>query len=101
GRADVYHLREARVGSCAVVALEVVLDRDLPIALDLPVVADTEPQAAEVDPALGDVARERSERAGQRAGLGIRVDEDERPPGLDGDGEHREAFLVEGGLALG
>ena len=85
----------------AVVALEVVLDGDLPVALDLPVVAGMEAQAVELDSALGDVAGERAQRVGQRTGLGIRVDEDERAPRLRSHRKHREAFLVEVGLAFG
>ena len=99
--AHVEHLGEAGVRDRAVIALEVVLDRDLPVALDLPVVADAEAEAIEVETALRNLVGERPERLRERPCVRIRVDEDERPPGLGRYGEHREAVLVEVGLALG
>ncbi len=97
---DVDDFGEAGVRDRAVVALEVVLDRDLPVAPDLPVVPDAEAEAVDVEAARGNVAGQRAERVGQRAGVRVGVDEDERPPGLGRDREHGEALLVEVGLAL-
>ena len=60
--ADVDRLGEARVGDRAVVALEVVLDRDLPVRLERPRHA-----AAEREPPEVDAAARRARRAARRA----------------------------------
>ena len=70
----------------AVVALEVVLERDLPVGLDLVRDPAVEPQRVDVEPVLGDDLRQVAERArtaARRVGSGI--GEHERSPGADRD----------------
>ncbi len=98
---DIDHLRESGVCGGAVVALEEVLDRDLPVRLDLPLVVRVVANVAEVDAALRDDLRERAERVDERRRLRIRVDEHEWPPGVDRDGKQRQPGRVEALLALG
>ena len=78
-------LREARVSNGAVVALEVVLDADLPVGVVLGVGPLMELERVDVDAAIGDHPRQIAEVIGERAGAG-QVDEDERPPRVDRDG---------------
>ena len=91
---------EPRVGGRAVVALEVVLDGDLPVALELVLAPVAEAERAEVHPRGVDVRRGRAERLLERRSLGGRVDEDERAPGLDGELEQADPVLVEAGLPV-
>ena len=70
---DVDRLREARVGDGAVVALEVVLDADLPVRLVLALRPLVEDERVDVDPALGDEPRQVAQVLGERC----------RPPGRD------------------
>ena len=80
---DVERLREGRVRDRAVVALEEVLDADLPVARVLVGLrARVEAQRVDVDPAVGEKSGQLAERVGQRLRLAVRVDEDERPPRL-------------------
>ena len=89
-RVDVDHLAEAGMGDRAVVALEVVLERDLPVRLDRPLVMRVEAERREVEPARRDDRRQLAERLGERRRVGVGVDEDERAPGVDGDRQQRE-----------
>ena len=59
-----------------------------------------QPQLGEVDAAAGDDVGEVAERLGQRCGVRVGIDEDERPPGLDGNRKQREVGGVETLLAL-
>ena len=65
---DVDRLREARVGDGAVVALEVVLDADLPVRLVLALGALVEDERVDVDPAVGDESRQVAEVVREAAG---------------------------------
>ncbi len=93
-------LAEALVRSGAVVALEVVLEGDLPVRLDGPLVVGVVAERREVEPAAADDLGQRAERLGERRRPGVRVDEDEGPPRVDGDREQREVRGVEAVLAL-
>ncbi len=97
---DVDRLREARVGDGAVVALEVVLDADLPVRLVLALRPLVEDERVDVDPALGDEPRQVAQVLGEAAGRGVGIDEDERPPGVDRDGDEAERVPVESRLAV-
>jgi hypothetical protein len=97
---DVDHLGEPRVRDGAVVALEVVLEHDLPVGRDLPVAPLPEAETVELEPALRDEAGQGPERLLERRGVRIGVDEDERPPGGRGDREEGVAARVEARLAL-
>ena len=68
-RRDVDRLREARMGDGAVVALEVVLDADLPVRLVLGLRPLMEDERVDVDAALRDDARQLAEVIGQRLGV--------------------------------
>ena len=82
-RRDVDDLAEAGMRDRAVVALEVVLDGDLPVARELELAPAAEAELLELDSARGEELRQRAERLGERRRLGIRVDEQQRAPGLD------------------
>ena len=84
----------------AVVALEVVLDADLPVRLVLALGPLVEDERVDVDPALGDESRQVAEVLGEAAGRRVGIDEDERPPGVDRDGDEAERLPVEAGLAV-
>ena len=99
-RAVVDGVDEARMVDRAVVALEVVLDRDLPVGAQLVRVAPAERERVDVEPVAGDDLREVAERGGERLGLGVGVDEDERPPGVDRDRQQAERVAVEAGLEV-
>ncbi len=71
----------------AVVALEVVLDRDLPVRLDDVLAAVVEPEAVQVDACLGHRLGQDAERLAERVGLEVDVHEDERPPRVHLHGE--------------
>ena len=91
-RAHVDHLAEVRVRDGAVVALEVVLDRDLPVDLGRPLVVRLEPQRRQVEAARLDACREGPPaRDASGSGVGRGVHEHERAPRVDGDGQEREA----------
>ena len=100
-RRDVEHLREARVRDRAVVALEEVLDADLPVAGVLVRLGPrVEAERGHVDAVGGEEVGQLAELVGERRRLGIRVDEDERPPRVDRHRDEAEAGLVEPGLAI-
>ncbi len=98
---DVHDLREAGVGDLAVVALEVVLAADLPVRLVLGGRALEEAQPVEVEPGGGHELGQLAERLRERRRFEVRVDEDERAPGVDEHRTEAEALLVEVRLALG
>ena len=89
------------MGDLAVVALEEVLAAHLPVRLVLRGRALEEAKRVEVEAGGRDELRQLSEVLGERRRVGVRVDEDERPPGVDLHGHEPELRLVEAGLALG
>ena len=95
-RAHVEHFRKAGMRHRAVVALEVVLDRDLPVARDLPVVADADAEPVEVDAALRDLVGERPERLRERP-ASRSADEDERPQASIATGSIEKPSLSKSG----
>jgi hypothetical protein len=92
-------LAEPGVRDRAVVALEKVLARDLPVPLQLELGAKAELQCVEVED-LGQSGRNVAERRRQRFGVRIRVDEDKRPPGVDADLDEVELVGVEARLPV-
>jgi len=76
-----------------VIALEVVLDADLPVRLVLPIGARVERERVDVDPGFRDPLRHVFEKLREWRRLGVGVDEDERPPGLEP--ERQQAELLE------
>src|SRR5439155_7636750 len=83
-RRDVDHGAESRMGDRAVVALEEVLARDLPVRADLELRAEPELQRIDVEE-LGNLGWHRSQRVGKRRRVLVGIDEDERPPGVDAE----------------
>ena len=80
----------------AVVALEEVLAADLPVrGVFVAARALEEPQRVEIDPRGGDEGGQLAERLRERLRLLVGVDEDERAPGVDRDGDEAEHVLVE------
>ena len=73
---------EAGVGRRKVVALEVVVDIDLPVALDDVIAAAGEFQLADGAAHLRNLGGNGAEHLGERRGLRVLVDEHERTPGL-------------------
>ena len=88
------------MGGRAVVALEVVLEVDLPVGVDRPLVMGVEDERREVEAAPRDDRRQFAERLDERRRGRIGVDEQERPPRVDRDGEQREVGSVEARFAL-
>ena len=88
------------MGDGAVVALEVVLDADLPVRVVLPLRPLMEGERVDVEPAFRHAPREVAEVLLERSRALVGIDEDERPPGVDEDGDEAEAFPVEAGLAV-
>ena len=86
----------------AVVALEVVLDDHLPVrVVRIALCAKGELEPVDVDAALGEHERQLSEMLGERRRSSGRVDEHERPPGLDGHRHERQLGPVEADLPVG
>ena len=98
--AHVDDLAEPRMRRRAVVALEEVLQDDLPVRLDRPLVMRVEADRVEVEAALRDDLGKPPERSRERRRLGVRVHEDERPPRAHGDRCERQPVRAEPGLAL-
>ena len=98
---DVERLREARVRDGAVVALEEVLDAHLPVARVLGRLRPgVEAKRVDVEATVGEQGRQLAEGVGEWLGVEGRVDEDERPPRVDGDRCERDRGHVEAGLAV-
>ena len=89
------------MGDLAVVALEEVLAAHLPVRLVLRGRALEEAKRVEVEAGGRDELRQLSEVLCERRRVGVRVDEDERPPDVDLHGHEPELRLVEAELALG
>ena len=98
---DVDQIAEAGVGDRAVVALEVVLDGHLPVGLERVGRVGMEDERIDVDAAGADQLGELAEGVGERTGLGVGVDEDEGPPGLDARASQAELGAVERRVAVG
>ena len=85
----------------AVVALEEVLDADLPVAGVLVRLGPrVEAERGHVDAVGLEEVGQLAEMVGERRRVGIRVDEDERPPRVDRHRGETEAGRVEPGLAF-
>ena len=84
---------QAGMGDGDVVALEVVIDVDLPVAVDDVVAAFDQVEAIELEGPrlLGDVAEAR----GERLSSGIEIDEDESFPGFEAKREHAHGAAIE------
>src|SRR4029079_3923320 len=93
-------LRELRVRDLTVVALEEVLADDLPVRVELRFPARMEDELLDVEPELGDLRGHRPERLRKRLGVAMRVDEEERPPGVDRDAAEAELVAREVGDLL-
>ena len=85
----------------AVVALEVVLDADLPVRVVLALGPPVEDERVDVDATFGDESRQVAQVLRKRTARRVGIDEDERPPGVDRDGHEPEAAAVEAGLGVG
>jgi hypothetical protein len=94
-RVHVDHCGEPRVRDGAVVALEVVLRRDLPVRPHGVLHAVVEGEGVHVEPARGDDRRQLAERVGQRRGVRVGVHEQERAPRADGRRPQAELRRVE------
>ena len=86
---------EARVRGRAVVALEEVLGGDLPVAVELGLRALEEAQRVEVDARVRDPLGNAVEVVLERLGVRVRVDEEERAPGLEPQRHEAELVLVD------
>ena len=84
-----------------VVALEEVLADDLPVRVELRLAAVVVTEPVHVDADRGHELRQLAERLAERRRLEVRVDEDERPPGVDLDRDERDLLRVEAGLPVG
>jgi hypothetical protein len=85
----------------AVVALEVVLDSDLPVGGDRIRAALAEDEGVDVDPAAVQQLGHAPEGLFERSRLRVRVHEDKRPPLRHGGGHEAEPVSVERALSLG
>ena len=83
----------------AVVALEEVLANDLPVGVHLPVDPVAELERVHVEQ-LGDEGGHLPERLGERRGIRVGVDEDERAPRIHGPGRQAQLVPVEAGLEV-
>src|SRR5258705_1010780 len=97
---DIHDGAESRVLDRAVVALEEVLDHDLPVGPRRPLLAPAEAQVVESQPASADDGGQLAENARQR-GAGLEIREDERAPRVDADGQEGEARAIESWLVVG
>src|SRR6185437_4157845 len=78
-----------------VVALEVVLDGDLPVARELELAASAEPEPLDLDAAISNELRHGPEEPFERGGLRVRVDEHEGTPGRDCEDVERDVIHVD------
>ena len=90
---------EPRVRRRAVVALEEVLDDDLPVRVRTELDARMELDRVHVELAREDRGQ-LAEVIGERLGTGIGVDEEKRPPRADARGQQRQLVVVEAGLTV-
>src|SRR6266536_13496 len=97
---NVHGVAEPGVRRRAVVALEEVLDDDLPVRVRVELDPRVEDELREVEVAREDRGQ-LSEVLVEWHGLRIRVDEEERAPGSGARGQKRPLVLVEAGLAVG
>ncbi len=85
----------------AVVALEEVLDDDLPVRLDHLIPAATaELERRRVETGAGERGGKVAERVSERRGARVRVDEDERTPRVHEHGMQRETRWIESRLSI-
>src|SRR6266516_3976764 len=84
----------------AVVALEEVLARNLPVCVELELGAETELERIDVED-LAESRRHVGQRLGQRGRLGIGIYEHEGPEGVDLDLPEPELVAVHSRLAIG
>src|SRR5688572_10339482 len=97
---DVDDRAECRVLDSTVVALQEVLDHDLPVGARRPLLARAEAQLLEAQSASADDGRELAEQAPER-GACLQIREDERAPRVDVDGQERQAAAIESRLVIG
>ena len=97
---DVHDRGESRVIDLAVVALEIVLDDDLPVRRRVVRHPPIEAEPRDIDANLGYELRERAERLGERWRLEIGVHEHHGSPGVDLDRAQAELARVEVGLPI-
>src|SRR5882724_10209906 len=90
---------EARVRDGAVVALEEVLARDLPVRFQLELAAETKFERLDVKD-LRELRRHFAERLEEGDRIGIGIHEHERTEGVDRDLPEPELVVVEPGLAI-
>ena len=83
----------------AVVALEEVLARDLPVRVELELRAEAELQRIDVED-LGELRRHVAERLRERSRVGIGIHEDERAPRVGLDLPEPELVRIEPRLAI-
>ena len=98
--AHVHDGGEPGVRGRAVVALEEVLRGDLPVAVELGLRALEEAQRGEVDPRVRDPLGDAVEVVVERLCIRVRVDEEERPPGLEAERNEPELVLVDPALLV-
>jgi hypothetical protein len=98
--AHVHDRREARVSGRAVVALEEVLGRDLPVAVELRLRALEEPECLEIDAGIGDALRDPVEELLERFRVRVRVDEEQRPPALEPELDEAELGCLDAALPV-
>ena len=99
-RAHVDHLAEARVRDGAVVALEVVLDGDLPVGVERERHPLVELERVQVEAGAAHDLGQLAERLGERRRRRVGVHEDERPPRVDLRRLEPERLPVEAGIGL-
>ena len=93
--------RQRRVRDRAVIALEEVLGRDLPVrGKRVPAVAPVL-ERLDVDSGRGDEVGQVAERLGERCRARVGVDEEQRSPAVGAERDEAEAVAVEAVLALG
>jgi hypothetical protein len=93
-------VHEAGMVDRAVVAHEVVLDRDLPVRPQLVGVAAVEAQSLELQAVRGDDRRQVAQGGGERLGVRVGIDEHERPPRVDRDRAQPELVALEARLEV-
>jgi hypothetical protein len=87
------------VGDRAVVTLEEVLARDLPVRCDLPVGAVVEDELVDVEAGRGDPLRNVAQQLGEGRCVVVEIDKAERPPAFQPHREERDVREIDA-LAL-